>query len=66
MAASLRAEELEVFVATARNAVALKGRPLGHWLPTSSGLGASRAVLYEYIAILYYLIKGHIDFEDLS
>ena len=33
--------------------------------PTSSGLGASRAVLYEYIAILYYLTKGYIDLEDL-
>tara|TARA_Y100001960_G_scaffold60031_1_gene62645 strand:- start:171 stop:395 length:225 start_codon:yes stop_codon:yes gene_type:complete len=65
MAASLRAQGLEVFVTTARNTVAPKVRPFGDWFPTSSGLGASRAVLYEYIAILYYLTKGYIDLEDL-
>ena len=50
---------------TARNTVAGKTPLFGNWFPTSSGLGASRAVLYEYIAILYYLIKGRIDLEDL-
>jgi len=65
MAASLRAQGLEVFVETTRNTIATKVRPLGDWFLSSSGLGASRAVLYEYIAILYYLIKGHIDLEDL-
>ena len=65
MAASLRAQGLEVFVETAQNTIAAKVRPLGDWFPTSSGLGASRAVLYEYIAILYYLTKGYIDLEDL-
>jgi len=65
MAASLRAQGLDVFAATARNTVATRVQPLGNWFPSSSGLGASRAILYEYFAILYYLVQGHIEFEDL-
>jgi len=66
MAASLRAQGLVVSAAGASKVVVSRARLLGGWFPTSSGLGASRAVLYEYIAILYYLTKGYISLSDLT
>ena len=35
------------------------------WLPSANAMGASRAVLHEYIGIMYYIITGRIQLNDL-
>ena len=44
-------------------------RPLlraDQWWPQARGLGLTRAALYEYLGILWYLVSGRIALEDLT
>ena len=66
MAASLRRQGLVVFAVPVRPT---DGKPKLEWisdfLPSTGGLGRSRAAVHEYIAILFYMIHGRIRAFDL-
>ena len=64
MAASLRHHGVEAVLAAHTTLPAL-GRPES-WLPQSDGIGLTRAALYEYVGILWYLVSGRITLGDLG
>jgi uncharacterized SAM-binding protein YcdF (DUF218 family) len=68
MAASLRHAGLEVS-AHASAPILPPRQPLGAlapYLPSAEGLSHSRAVMHEYIGILWYLLNGDIAMADLE
>ena len=66
MAASLRRQGLEVSAVAAglHHQEASLGR-ITDFLPSAAGMGQSRAAIHEYLAILFYLVQGHIRTFDL-
>ena len=67
MAASLRRQGLVVSAVPVRS---WDGKPklvewISDFLPSTRGLGRSRAAVHEYIAILFYMIHGRIRASDL-
>ena len=66
MAASLRRQGLVVSAVAAVLPKRESGLgPITDFLPSATGMGRSRAAIHEYLAILFYLVQGHIRTFDL-
>ncbi|MGF1610366.1 MAG: YdcF family protein [Kiloniellales bacterium] len=68
MSASLRHHGIEVFAAAAADPRPPRRGPLGvleDYVPSDGGLRQSRAALYEYMGIAWYLLTGRITLADL-